>query len=49
MLVCLQLDKANADAAEYRAGVDKLTADNWEQKAQVGSRALLLLLNIPLL
>jgi hypothetical protein len=32
----LQLDKAAADAAEFKAGYDKLTVDNWEQKAQVG-------------
>jgi hypothetical protein len=35
LTVLLQLDKAAADAAEFKAGFDKLTADNWEQKAQV--------------
>lgn len=33
--VCLQLDKATADAAEYKAGFDKALADGVEQKAQV--------------
>jgi hypothetical protein len=31
----LQLDKAAADAAEYKAGYDKLLVDTSEQKAQV--------------
>jgi hypothetical protein len=35
VLCLLQLDKVAADAAEFKAGYDKLTADNWEQKAQV--------------
>jgi hypothetical protein len=34
-VLLLQLDKVAADAAEFKAGYDKLTADNWEQKAQV--------------
>jgi hypothetical protein len=34
---CLQLDKAAADASEYKAGYDKVLADTWEQKAQVGA------------
>lgn len=33
---CLQLDKAAADANEYKAGYDKVLADTFEQKAQVG-------------
>jgi hypothetical protein len=32
----LQLDKATADAAEFKAGYDKLAVDTVEQKAQVG-------------
>jgi hypothetical protein len=35
-----QLDKATADAAEFKAGFDKAVCDNFEQKAQVGSCAL---------
>jgi hypothetical protein len=31
-----QLDKATADAAEFKAGFDKAVYDNFEQKAQVG-------------
>lgn len=34
-LLCLQLDKAAADASEYKAGFDKVVADSVEQKAQV--------------
>lgn len=34
-VVLLQLDKATADAAEYKAGFDKALADGVEQKAQV--------------
>ena len=34
-----QLDKATADAAEFKAGYDKLTVDAVEQKAQVGTAA----------
>jgi hypothetical protein len=34
-LCCLQLDKAAADANEYKAGYDKVLADSAEQKAQV--------------
>jgi hypothetical protein len=30
-----QLDKATADAAEFKAGYDKAVYDNFEQKAQV--------------
>jgi hypothetical protein len=30
-----QLDKATADAAEFKAGYDKAIYDNFEQKAQV--------------
>jgi hypothetical protein len=33
-----QLDKATADAAEFKAGFAKALYDNFEQKAQVGSR-----------
>jgi len=33
----LQLDKASADANEYKAGYDKVMADSVEQKAQVSS------------
>lgn len=33
----LQLDKATADAAEFKAGFDKMLVDNSEQKAQVGA------------
>jgi hypothetical protein len=32
-----QLDKATADAAEFKAGYDKLTVDAVEQKAQVNA------------
>jgi hypothetical protein len=35
----LQLDKATADAAEFKAGFDKAVHDNFEQKAQVGAAA----------
>jgi hypothetical protein len=31
----LQLDKATADAAEFKAGFDKMVVDSVEQKAQV--------------
>ena len=31
-----QLDKATADAAEFKAGFDKLVVDAVEHKAQVG-------------
>jgi hypothetical protein len=34
-LCCLQLDKAAADASEYKAGYDKVLADSADQKAQV--------------
>jgi hypothetical protein len=34
-LLRLQLDKAAADANEYKAGYDKVLADSAEQKAQV--------------
>jgi hypothetical protein len=36
----MQLDKATADAAEYKAGFDKAVYDNFEQKAQVGAAFL---------
>ena len=32
---CAQLDKATADASEFKAGYDKVLADSVEQKAQV--------------
>lgn len=36
LVLCrLQLDKAAADASEYKAGYDKVLADSAEQKAQV--------------
>jgi hypothetical protein len=35
----LQLDKAAADAAEYKAGYDKLMVDTSEQKAQLDKAA----------
>ena len=31
----MQLDKATADAAEFKAGFDKLTADGVEHQAQL--------------
>jgi ribosomal protein S26 len=35
----LQLDKAAADAAEFKAGFDKLAIDNLEQQAQLDKAA----------
>jgi hypothetical protein len=35
VLVLLQLDKVTADAAEYKAGFDKLAVDVVEHRAQV--------------
>lgn len=34
-LACLQLDKATADAAEFKAGFDKLLVDTAEQQAVI--------------